>query len=248
MSLRFKNQFCGPTGVIPPAGNCWLNTIFSRPIGQSLRGSVDRETDRHSPVTHLVLLDGPDTIFRAVVTVIVFAFDAVFVGRSRSHIGVEILSRFKPSLTDADTTSAVIFVCLIGFTEASLANAVPALTFDRCGQHVLSGVSHEFLSDCFMQASTASRITGFEGVRADSCVPAAFTTTLPCSIRGAISVSAKHCQLAKHFSAQVLKVIRLPLTVGFSHEMFLSSEGRLGLEPGKRFNATRLASLYHTAA
>src|SRR4051794_33564448 len=72
----------------------------------------------------LLLLRGPATIARLVVTVVVYTIDAVFRGSAKSHVGDEVI-KGHPSFADLDPSAAIPEIARIRRAQASTLNACP---------------------------------------------------------------------------------------------------------------------------
>jgi hypothetical protein len=92
-------------------------------------------------------------------------------------------------------------------------------------------------------ASARARVAAQESPSLDGLVSATFALTEPCcpSVRVGGMVT-NHSEPTKHLSCQIFKIVGALATVGCSHKMFLSREGRLGLEPRGVTAPLRLAN------
>ncbi len=113
----------------------------------------------------IVLFDvgRPSAIFGRVWSVIVNAVDTIAFGRARTHIGIKVLKRVQPSVTNGDAASAPIGVIFPIDIKASFLDALPRVVFSSVSSSVLSGGFIGGFDGVFIApASAASGITALK--------------------------------------------------------------------------------------
>ena len=93
---------------------------LSGPLSNGQGSTAVRYKAVRTLVVRLLLTGGPHTVLWRVPSVIVTALNRVRIGRGISHVGVEVLEAFQPTIADSDSASAVVFVLAVGLPEAAV--------------------------------------------------------------------------------------------------------------------------------
>lgn len=118
-------------------------------------------------VSKLHFSSRPPAVLRAVISIVIDPIKGVFFAGAMSHVGKEILKTGRPSVTNFDASSAVVFVRSVFWQFASTLHAVPYLIFCRSfaptgdgNRHPMRGVGD--FCHLNLVATTARCVPGLE--------------------------------------------------------------------------------------
>lgn len=180
-----------------------MNAGVARPLSDGKRSTFEGQI----PVAHGVirLLDGqcPLAIFRAIWTIVVASLDHVTRRWPWPHVSQECREVVQPSVTDANTASAVARIPTRVRIAAALFHLAPNKVFGRAFSAVLVGALTALL---LVQASTALGVTGFEMSADNNADLAATTPTAPLNPLMRVGGSAfEHRQPSEVLAGEVLE-------------------------------------------
>ena len=118
---------------------------MARQFFQRTSHATEAVSLRFALVVVLLMARGPSAIGRFVVAVVVNAVNRVFGRRLETHIGMEVREGIKPSLTDGDASTTVVFVSGGGHSGASPDHVSPSSIFRRVS-HAMRGFGFQHLS------------------------------------------------------------------------------------------------------
>lgn len=121
--------------------------------------TVEHNANAVALVNALFFSGRPFTVFWRVWSVIVDAFNTVFGSWSNSHIQKKIIKGILPSITDKNSTLAVIFVRLVGRITATLSYMHPRQMF-RAIAHPVACFGFGYLDS--RSATTTSALAAIE--------------------------------------------------------------------------------------
>jgi hypothetical protein len=101
-----------------------------------------------SAIVVLFLLCCPSAVFRAIVSIVVNAIDAMRFRWPGAHVGIKRIKRFAPLFANLDATAAVVVPVLIGLLLAPVPHAAPYGPFsaDRVfSGHAMTGTARDDL-------------------------------------------------------------------------------------------------------
>lgn len=151
-------------------------SVFARPIDDTLRFSESGEQSRRPPIARLLKCVAPFAVLWFVAEVVIQPVDRVVQGWSRSHVGVEVSERILPTLTDRDASCAVILEGWRTLVVATILHAVPDAVF-TAPSHV---VRRDQRSQLFSRAASAGLTSASRQLAScDDAFRAAIATATP---------------------------------------------------------------------
>ncbi len=120
-----------------------LDVELSRPIGDGLCDTIQREQMTASAIVRLFGARGPAAVVWLVMAIVIIALNGVLSARDRSHVLKERFKTLTPSVAHANTAPTVTFKSAIGGLIASLTDANPDIPFWRSRQSVRGIAVHE---------------------------------------------------------------------------------------------------------
>lgn len=139
----------GPASVYPSTKGSFFYTSDSTPFRYGVRDTIKSELNsilRLPFIFLLLLISGPSTIIRRVMAIVVDTVDRVFVGRPFTHILKERLKAANPSVTDHNTSRAVVFKSWVVGVTASFFHTSPSVVFNRPSISLIMPVDNCFTS------------------------------------------------------------------------------------------------------
>lgn len=192
--------------------------------------SVQCQKSVAAHVSRLLRLCSPSDITWFVIAILIWvSVDGMPCARARANVseeGFKVISPFGGNGNTATTIVGEMCGCRI---FAALNDSLPNLVLSRLRETV-SGVADSGRIAALASAAFGVGRSKFAGLH--YCDISTFTAAFPIdrSIVGLV-METDDFKTPKLPSGQVLEIVRNALTLGSSHEMFLSSEGRLWLEP-----------------
>jgi hypothetical protein len=231
-----------PPDADPALKNVRANADAFCPIRKTHVLSVVLNHPNTATISHLLMLQSPDAIIWPIAAVVVNSFDAMRVAGSWSHVGQESFKGIEPLITNVDTASAIVRIRSVIGIVASLHHRCPDFVFGRSGLTV----SGECFYGCLpLKAAARQAFHLMQAARDDIANRSAFAPASPVrTTTGLYTDVSKHSPKANCLSAQVFDVLRKANNIAGSHEVFLSSEGNLWLEPAGVQPLVRLVSFY----
>jgi len=144
-----------------------MNSQLGGPISEALRTTVKEKNNVVPPVPGLGSPQSPSAVVWRVWAIIVDAVDAVFGGRSRTHIGKERLERLPSVAYDDSATAVKGEVCGVRVLATPL-HCGPCAIFWSVDQSMLERIG---------KASAATGMTPFDFVSTGDELGAARTST-----------------------------------------------------------------------
>ena len=80
-------------------------------------------------ITHLFFSNGPSTVARFVISVVIYSIDSMLCCRFSSHVVEEVLIRERPSIAYVNTPTAVVTIVIFLRIEAPLLHRYPSFPF-----------------------------------------------------------------------------------------------------------------------
>lgn len=183
MPEREYLRWCGqrarnlPTALVNAARNRPIQQAgLGRPLLHCLRATVERQLSAVRFVVALLRFDRPSAVIQLIVAVVVNAINRMFVGRARTHVGVERHERIAPAFADANTTPAVLVKIFHGWIQAAVLHRAPYAVLWRIAQTV------RFLRLAARAAAT-DRMALFQAIRHHVALLAAGASTTPKALR-----------------------------------------------------------------
>jgi hypothetical protein len=216
------------------------------PVGDAHGLPIVSDQSRAACVSALLLIHRPDAVAGFVIPIHILPFDAVNVAGPWPHIAIERLESCKPLLAHYYSSSTVVGISRAVCVGASHNHAVPNTVFLTPG-HPVRSVSCD--ARFFLEAAARQALSLVQATGNDFTNRAAFAATSPVSAFTGTNINEiKNGPATDHLSVQVFDVLRKANSIAGSHEMFLSREGRLWLEPAGVQPPVRLALFYHLPA
>ncbi len=155
-------------------------------------------------VIGLLFTGSPPAVFRTIWSIIVFAINAKVRIGLRPHIGIKVLKRFKPTLTNSNSTATVVGISFIPRFCAAIYNRAPYDIRLGSGEAVSAfALSHQFA----LKASTAFRFTCLEVSRRHDLNHPTLTSAIPVNLRRSTG-NAYYSPSAKRLSSYILEIVR----------------------------------------
>lgn len=219
------------------------NSVLRGPVGNAKAFALIRNKPIASGVASLRVAGCPYAVSRLVIAVHIFAFNAMAIAGPWPHVDIEVLERVSPAVADCNSATAVIRVAVIVRVSASLNHAVPRIVFTR-SVHSVGG--DRFPDSLASEASARQALLLVQrgGDNQLSCAALASAQpigTVPLALH---SFVGKNLPAANRTVGQIFYVLGKATKISISHEPFLSTEGKLWLEPADVSASVRLASFY----
>lgn len=119
--------------------------------------AVNRQVQTSSSVSILGSTISPNTVFRRIVSIIIFAFKHQL-WRTWSHIRNEIC-KIHPAIANGNASTSIIFVSLITWIKASLSHSAPSIVFAR--SFIIASVAMFNFTKLYVFAFSTSTTFGF---------------------------------------------------------------------------------------
>lgn len=173
---------------------------MNSPVHNAHGLAVVRQLNIVSPVSGLLFLRCPSTIFRRVRAIVVNSIKRVMDRWSRSNVGKEVL-KCLPPFTHTNTAPAIPVVCAIGRAVASRYCAGPRVPFRRVG-HAVAWRDTGILSP---RALATASIPAVERSGRNIRSVATIATALPNQLSLSKRVKSNNNNLTKSLSGQIAK-------------------------------------------
>lgn len=122
---------------------------FSSPLSNRLAAVIERDSDGVASVIRLLPCGCPAAISRFIVAVVVDAVKRVTATRSQPHVVVEVFKRVSPTVTNLDTTAAIIGVARITLVGTPRNQPVPRFVLGCSCQAMLPFMMVTSATSCF---------------------------------------------------------------------------------------------------
>lgn len=183
-----------------------LDARSSRPLHQRGGNAINGQTNIVSLVVCLLQSVCPLAVFRAVVAISVFAFDAVCGRRLWSHVLNKCLKRINPAVAHLDASAAVVLPLDGRFVCASLLYCKPSLVLRGFRSAFCGAMSCEgFSRHLFHQAPTRASVFCPQIESIAHRLIAAIANAIPECLSFSVRRSVNSNQLAKALTSQIIK-------------------------------------------
>jgi len=138
MTPRRKSLINRPASTQASFHGWIVKAKHTDPLSHAFGVSVDRGESVGPSINTLSSAFYPAAVVRLVIAVIVLAFDAVFLGRTRTHVCVEVSERMHPTVTHGNAARTVV---------AKLSSVrIKAAAFHRLPYRILTAAFHAVLA------------------------------------------------------------------------------------------------------
>lgn len=140
-TARSRSDRFSSAGTIKFGQSPFWNAQLYAPICQIKANTTNFDIDICACVFALNFYCGPNTVFRAIVAIVINALDRIATGRFFAHIGIKIFKRVLPPFTNLNSSTAVRMVFVVVRVITSALHVAPRFVFKALAQIMSKGVA-----------------------------------------------------------------------------------------------------------